>query len=84
MLRYTIPSLLALLLLGTSSGAVTDIRKVDFLNFTYPSTTCSEEYGKNGIPKTIHVRNGELKNRTVYFGVERDKIVFGLSRNCRG
>jgi hypothetical protein len=66
---------LAVILLGSTSGVaqpaatVTDIRKVDFLNFTYHSSLCSKEYGKNGIGKTVLLRNGEFKNENVYFAV---------------
>jgi hypothetical protein len=65
---------------GGSSPAptpVTDIRKVDFLNFTYRSTLCSQEFGRKGIGRTVRVGNGELKNRNVYFAVDDSKIVFG-------
>jgi hypothetical protein len=60
-----------------SSATVTDIRKVDFLNFTYPSSLCAQEYGKKGIGKTVRVRKGEFKNKNVYFAVEEDKIIHG-------
>lgn len=68
--------LMILLLCVTSSAAVTDIRKVDFLNFTYPSSLCSQEYGGNGIGKTVSVRNGEFKNENVYFAVAGDRIIY--------
>lgn len=57
-------------------AAVTDIRKVDFLNFTYPSSLCSQEYGKEGIGKTVRVRNGEFKSKNVYFTVAGDKVIY--------
>jgi hypothetical protein len=60
-----------------SAATITDIRKVDFLNFTYQSSLCSQEFGKQGIGKTVRVRKGEFKNRNVYFGVDESKIVFG-------
>jgi hypothetical protein len=59
-----------------SSVTVTDIRKVDFLNFAYPSSLCSKEYGRNGIGKTVRVRNGEFKNKNVYFSVVDNRIVY--------
>src|ERR1041385_9466790 len=59
------------------SALVTDIRKVDFLNFTYPSTLCSMEFGKQGIGKTVRVREGEFKNKSVYFAVVADKVIYG-------
>jgi hypothetical protein len=92
MKRHTIPSLSVILLLAASGAAqssgkrpsasqgsepVTDIRKVDFLNFTYQPTTCSKEYGKAGIGKSVRVRSGEFKNRKVYFAVEEGKTLFG-------
>jgi len=60
----------------SSSAAITDIRKVDFLNFTYPSSLCSKEYGKQGIGKMVHVQDGELKNKNVYFAVAGDRVVY--------
>jgi hypothetical protein len=59
-----------------SSATATDIRKVDFLNFTYPSTLCSQEYGSEGIGKAVRVRDGELKNKNVYFAVASDRIIY--------
>jgi hypothetical protein len=56
---------------------VTDIRKVDFLNFSYPSSLCSVEYGRQGIGKMVRVREGEFKNKSVYFAVVADKVIYG-------
>jgi hypothetical protein len=55
---------------------VTGIRKVDFLNFTYPSSLCSQEYGKEGIGKTVRIRNGEFKTKDAYFAVVDKGIVY--------
>lgn len=68
-------------LLWVASGAaqprgVTDIRKVDFLNFTYRSSLCSQEYGKKGIGKTVLVHDGEFKNENVYFAVAGSGIIY--------
>ncbi len=59
-----------------SSAAVTDIRNVDFLNFTYHSSLCSQEYGRKGIGKTVRVSNGEFKNKNVYFAVAGNKLIY--------
>ena len=59
-----------------ASNTQTDIRKVDFLNRTYHSTLCSQEYGRKGIGRIVRVRNGEFKTKTVYFTVASDKIVY--------
>ena len=59
-----------------SSATGTDIRKVDFLNLTYPSSLCSQEYGSQGIGKAVRVRDGELKNKDVYFAVADNRIVY--------
>lgn len=59
-----------------SSAAVTDIRKVDFLDFTYHSSLCSQEYGSQGIGKEVPVRNGEFKTKDVYFAVEDSRIIY--------
>ena len=58
------------------SATLTDIRKVDFLNFTYPSSLCSQEYGRKGIGKIVRVRKGEFKNKQVYFAVADNKIIY--------
>ena len=55
---------------------VTDIRKVDFLNFTYHSSLCSQEYGRKGLGKIVSVRNGEFKNKNIYFAVADNKIIY--------
>jgi hypothetical protein len=57
-------------------AAVTDIRKVDFLNFTYHSSLCSQEYGRKGVGKIVRVGNGEFKNKNVYFAVADKKIIY--------
>ena len=59
-----------------SATTVTDIRKVDFLNFTYHASLCSQEYGSKGIGKIVRVRNGEFKNKHVYFAVAENKIIY--------
>jgi hypothetical protein len=58
-------------------GAVTDIRKIDFANYTYPSTLCSREYGKQGIATSVRVQKGEFKHGNAYFTVEQDGILYG-------
>jgi hypothetical protein len=84
MKRQLILGLMMTLLCATSGVAqshsepptATDIRKVDFLNFTYPSSLCSQEYGSEGIGKSVRVRDGELKNKNVYFAVAADTILY--------
>jgi len=60
-----------------SSNTITDIRQVDFLNFTYPSSLCSQEFGKKGIGKSVRVSKGEFKNKNVYYAVEDNKVIYG-------
>lgn len=79
MKRQMILCLVMILLCATSGFAqstATDIRKIDFLNFTYHSSLCSREYGSEGIGKVVRVRNGELKNKNAYFAVTADKIIY--------
>ena len=81
MKKQMILSLMILLLCALTSAAqttapVTDIRKVDFLNFTYNPTQCSQEYGRQGIGRIVNVRDGEFKNKSVYFSVMSDKIIY--------
>ena len=87
MKRQMILCLTIILLCGTSGVAqsgsrqpsstpLTDIRRADFLNFTYQSSLCSREYRRNGIGRVVRVRNGEFRNRNVYFAVEENKIIY--------
>lgn len=55
----------------------TDIKKVDFLNFTYSSPLCSQEFGARGIGKIVRVSKGEFKNKSVYYSVGENKVVYG-------
>lgn len=59
-----------------SLNTLTDIRKVDFLNFAYHSSLCSREYGRQGIGKIVPVRKGEFKRKNVYFTVANDRIIY--------
>jgi hypothetical protein len=61
---------------ATGMAPVTDIRHVDFLNFTYECTLCAQEYAKQGIRKTVRVREGEFKTKTAYLSVDQSRIVF--------
>lgn len=58
------------------SKTVSNIRQVDFQNFTYTSTLCSQEYGRQGIPRLVPVRQGEFKKRNAFFTVAKDEIVY--------
>jgi hypothetical protein len=58
------------------SNPETDIRKVDFQNFTYNTSLCSQEYGRKGIGKIVRVRSGEFKNKRVYFTIANDRIIY--------
>jgi len=68
--------LCALTCVAQTKPPVTDIRKVDFLNLTYTSTQCSQEYGKQGLGRLVNVHEGEFKNKSVYFSVMSDKIIY--------
>lgn len=48
-----------------------EIRKIDFRNFTYHSTLCTQELWRDGLGETVRVRNGQFKNAEVYYAVER-------------
>jgi hypothetical protein len=56
----------------SNKGEVADVRRVDFLNFTYNPSLCSKD--EFGIPKTVRVHNGEYKNKESYFGVA---VIYG-------
>lgn len=61
---------------GVAQSNVTDIRKVDFRNFTYSSSLCSQEYGRQGIARIVRVTNGEFKNRNAYLTVDDKSITY--------
>lgn len=48
-----------------------EIRKVDFRNFTYHPTLCTEELSRAGLGKTVRVRNGQFKNAEIYYSAEK-------------
>jgi hypothetical protein len=62
---------------GSGTPAPADIRQVDFLNLDYRSSLCAKEFGKQGIGRTVRVREGEFKSRNVYFAVEGERILYG-------
>lgn len=55
-------------------SGITDVRRIDFLNFTYQSSLCSEVFG---IPKTVKVRRGKFQNNDFYYRVAANKIIYG-------
>jgi hypothetical protein len=55
----------------TTSG----IRSVDFLNYSYQGSVCSEDAG---LPGTVKVRNGKFKDRdSNFFDISKKEIVYG-------
>lgn len=48
-----------------------EIRTIDFRNFTYHSTLCAQELSRDGVGETVRVRNGQIKNAEVYYAVEK-------------
>lgn len=57
-----------------AKSGVTDIRRIDFRNFTYRSSVCSEVFG---IPKTVRVRRGKFQNNDFYYRVVANNILYG-------
>jgi hypothetical protein len=56
------------------SDTTSGIRGVDFFNYSYQGSVCSEDAG---LPKTVKVRNGKFKDRdNNFFNIEK-KIVYG-------
>jgi hypothetical protein len=64
----------ALLCIVSGLAQTRNIRRVDFLNFTYQSSFCSKEIG-GGIGRTIKIRKGEFKNSEVYYGTTKNHII---------
>lgn len=59
---------------GTSQ-ATSDIRKVDFLNYSYQASVCSEDAG---LPRMVKVSNGKFMDREKnFFNVAKEEIAYG-------
>lgn len=50
------------------------IRAVDFLNYSYRPSVCSEDVG---LPKTVRVRQGKFKAGDNFYNVTKEDIVYG-------
>ena len=58
-----------------ASPTPASIRSVDFLNYSYQGSVCSEDAG---LPKTIKVTNGKFKDSgSNFFEVVKEEIVYG-------
>jgi hypothetical protein len=57
-----------------AKSKVTNIRRIDFLNFTYQSSLCSEVFG---IPSNVKVRRGRFQNHDFYYRIVANKIIYG-------
>jgi hypothetical protein len=52
-----------------------NIRSVDFLNYSYQGSVCSED---SGLPKTVKVSNGKFKDSdNNFFDIVKEEIVYG-------
>lgn len=57
------------------SNTTIGIRSIDFLNYSYQGSVCSEDAG---LPKTVKVRNGKFKDRdSNFFEVAKEELVYG-------
>jgi hypothetical protein len=57
-----------------SQSPITDIRSIDFLNFTYQSSLCTSVFG---VPGIVKVRQGKFENNNSYFWVIDNKVLYG-------
>ncbi len=79
--KLILPMVIVVLFSGTSF-ADPDIRDVDFRNFTYRPMICNKEYGKEGVGKSVKLRNGDFQNKGVSYGTV--VVLFGdLTRDGR-
>ena len=59
----------------TKSNTTSGIRKVDFLNYSYQPSVCSEDVG---VPKTVKVRKGKFKDGdNNFFNIAKKEIAYG-------
>jgi hypothetical protein len=57
------------------SNTTSGIRNIDFLNYSYQASVCSED---TGLPKTVKVSNGKFNDRdSNFFNVAKEEIVYG-------
>lgn len=60
---------------ASQSNTPSGIRSVDFLNYSYQGSVCSED---TGLPKTVKVRNGKFKDReSNFFEIAKEEIAYG-------
>lgn len=60
---------------ASKSHTTSGIRSVDFLNYSYQTSVCSENAG---LPPTVKVRDGKFKDRdSNFFDVAKEEIVYG-------
>jgi len=77
MTKHLLLLFIALFLCAASSAAqrrVSNIRSVDFQNFTYTSSVCSKDVG---LPNEVKVRRGKFRDKTLYYQIASGKIVYG-------
>jgi len=58
---------------ATPAVAASDIKSIDFLNFTYESTSCAEDLG---IDQKIKVGKGKFKDGDNYFNVKDNNFMY--------
>lgn len=59
------------------TGKVINIRRVDFLNFDYPSTLCHREFAGDGLGARVRVRKGKFDSGSANFGVVSRGVSYG-------
>ena len=60
---------------ASQSNTASGIRSINFLNYSYQGSVCSEDAG---LPKTVKVRNGKFRDRdSNFFEVAKQEIVYG-------
>jgi len=57
-----------------TSNMTSDIRSVDFLNYSYRPSVCSEDVG---LPETVKVRDGKFKDGDNFFDVAKNEVAYG-------
>jgi len=70
---YFLSLILIFVVINVSNTIATgsDIRNIDFKNFTYDTSYCYDQFKDDGLDKSITVHNGEFKtgNGLVYFNI---------------
>jgi hypothetical protein len=57
-----------------AGSGINDIRRINFLDFTYQSSLCAEDFS---VPGMVKLRRGKFQDKESYYRVISNKVVYG-------